>query len=731
MNKNFDQKNTVKYTHKGVIGRNNRRNASRYYENTIDLFSTSDYGQSFSKQKEGLTLSLFAKFRGDASKLSQLTKFASEQKNDNGISVKEALALRQNGWTFDRLMMRSRDKQYIAGHSKEAKHWGKRYEIANDEPALTLFDAANFLAADRVVNEPSTASYFKTADELQELGYKLGAQAKPIMTMDGVEYFDLTACKLDDAQFDIYPGVSINAVKLEALEDGSFVEKMLTLGNYLHMNIVDGYDGDYSAVVTKRAGAFGAWGHKLRASIRRTNTGVRDATTTKPFINYQGINTTPAVVVDTIGTVAKLVTSETFKEYRKTGAFSNVYKNNAQFIQDTASALLASAICRMGVFDDKDAILLSKVYRTNAAQIINDMPQEMVAHAEAIMDAVTQLYSTSMRSVANSVQLDFATFARQSGMEIKEDDLIFDQILCRPAYITPEMYSADLLDAGDRIVADMLARKEAENADAEELNANEAEENANTDGETDAQEATADDQAEDQEIAAQDDNFAQNEENAVAEATNEVAEDQEEVLLINGPKKMRGGSAQPVSDDSVIELPAAASDPKAKLETTYVVKDDFGFVPTEIDEKNKVLRKAVQKSVMLRVREELIKPVMDSIISEYSQDYTDTRQDDICSVIRKYNEWFGISQMSGDTKKEKRKEVIEKIDNASNEAMRTSVVSIEKALNLYKLTCDISYEVTEYKQSTAALADSKSVKTVVENFIKEYDGKETMQAELA
>lgn len=693
MNKNFDKKNTVNYTHKGPIGRENRRNASRYYENTIDLFGINDYGQAFERQKQGLSLSLFARFKGkDTLKPAQLVKFADNQKGENiSISVKEALALRQNGWTFDRLMMRSRDKQYIAAHAKEAKHWGKRYEIANAEPALTLFDAANFLAADRAVNEPSVAAYFKTAQELQEMGYELGSQAKPIMTMDGVEYFDLTACKFDGAQFDIYPGVSVNSVKLGALEDGSFVNKMLLLGNQLHMNIVDGYDGEYSAVVTKQAGAFGAWGHKLRASLRRTNTGVRDATTTRPFINYQGIETTPSVVADTINIVSKLIAAETFKEYKNTASHGAVYKNNAQFIQDVAASLLASAICRMGVFDDKDAILLSKIYRTNAARIINDMPEGAVANSVLVMDAITQLYSTSMRRVANAVQLDFATFARQSGYEYAEDDLIFDQILCRPAYITPEMYSTDLLDEGNMIVADMIARKGNEEADAEEGVAEDAEdENAQ-------EEATA----EDEEAVVQDENSAQNEENAdEANADAQVAEE------------------------------APARDPNTKLETTYVIKDDFGFVPTEIEEKNKVLRKAVQKSVMLRVREELIKPVMTSIIDEYSQDYTDTRQDDICSVIRKYNEWFAISQMSGEDKKEKRKEVIEKIDNASGDAIRTSVVSIEKALNLYKLTCDISAEVVEYKKSTPSLAECKSTKEIVENFMQEYDGKETMQAEL-
>lgn len=696
MNKNFDKNNTVKYTHKGPLGRNNRRNASRYYENTMELFDVKDYGKGFEAQKSGLSNSLFALFRGDGLKTAQLVKFANAEKGANtNISVKEALALRQNGWTLDRLLMRSRDKQYIFAHSKkEAKHWGKRYEVANAEPSLTLQDALNFLTADRLVNEPSMTAKFKTAQELQDMGYVLGKNAQPVITMDDVAYYDITACKMQDsnARFDIYPGFSIDDIKLATLENGEFTQAMIAFGNALNMNIVDDYGKIISAEITRRHGALGGLGHKLRASIRRANTGVRDATTTRPFVGYNGNNTTPSVVMDAIEKVATVVADETFAEYRDSVIFDSVYKKNAQFINDATSSLIASAIVRMGMFSDKDASILSKVYRTNAARILADAPDTAMANSAEIMDAITQLYSISMRRVANATDLDFATFARQSGMEYDENDLIFDQILCRPAKVKSELYNSDLITAGESIIADMLAKKAAEEAEKDK---DEAEKKAEEEAEKETKEETEKPETEE-------------------EASEQPARDE-----------------KPETEEEALKKLAEELNRYAKWETFYMVKDDFGFVPTNIDEKNKIFRKAIhQKRIMRMVGDELIKPVMSEIMKEYSQDYNDNRQDDICSVIRKYNEWMDIAQMSGTEKKEQIKAVVAKIDNVKGDAMRTSVISIEKALNLYKLTYDITSEVIEYKKCTESLADCNSPRVVLEGFIKEYDGKETMRAEL-
>ena len=713
MNKNFDKKNTVKYTHKGFVGRTNRRNASRYYENTMELFSTRDYGENFEKQKQGLTMSLFSKYKGDSSKTSQLIKFANDEHGENNrISVKDALALRQNGWTLDRLLMRSRDKQYFVSNPKVTKHWGKHFEAAVAEPSLKLADVANFLVADRMVNEPSMAAKFKTAEELKEMGYELAKQAKPVVSMDGIDYYDLTACALKDgqSQFDVYAGFNIDNIQLDTLKDKTFINAMIGFGNSLHMNIVDDYGKVESADVTQRKGALSGWGHKLRASIRRANTGVRDATTTYPFVGYKGSETTPSVVMDAINNVAQIITDETFKEFYKTTSAKSTYKDNKELINGAASALLASAIVRMGMFSDKDAGIMSEVYRTNAARVIANTEEKK----ETVMDAIIQIYSVSMRRVANAVNLDFGTFARLSGMEYQENDLIFDQILCRPSTVNNMVNNEDAIAEGEKIVAEMIARKAAEEAEADKQNADEQE------GTDDAQDAS------DEDISAQNDESATNADEAAK------AED-EEVLLLAGPKPKRGGSAQPVSDDSVIELPAASQsvDPNAKLETSYVVKDDFGFVATDITEKNKVLRARVYKTYMRKVSEELIMPVMSGIIKEYSKDYSDTTQDDICSVIRKYNEWIENSQKSGAAKKESIKDVIAKIDNATEgESIRSNTVTIEKALNLYKLTYDLSFQVVEYKKSTPAIAEGKSKNEDINNFIKEHDGKDTMRAEL-
>lgn len=693
MNKNFDKKNTVKYTHKGFVGRTNRRNASRYYENTMELFSTRDYGENFEKQKQGLTMSLFSKYKGDSSKTSQLIKFANDEHGENNrISVKDALALRQNGWTLDRLLMRSRDKQYFVSNPKVTKHWGKHFEAAVAEPSLKLADVANFLVADRMVNEPSMAAKFKTAEELKEMGYELAKQAKPVVSMDGIDYYDLTACALKDgqSQFDVYAGFNIDNIQLDTLKDKTFINTMIGFGNSLHMNIVDDYGKVESADVTQRKGALSGWGHKLRASIRRANTGVRDATTTYPFVGYKGSETTPSVVMDAINNVAQIITDETFKEFYKTTSAKSTYKDNKELINDAASSLLASAIVRMGMFSDKDAGIMSEVYRTNAARVIANTEEKK----ETVMDAIIQIYSVSMRRVANAVNLDFGTFARLSGMEYQENDLIFDQILCRPSTVNNMVNNEDAIAEGEKIVAEMIARKAAEEEQKDQENADEsAESKENAD-------ARDQDHAETQD-AANEDNSAQNKENEA----NAEESDNEEAL-------------KPVDTD-------------AKLETSYVVKDDFGFVATDITEKNKVLRARVYKTYMRKVSEELIMPVMSGIIKEYSKDYSDTTQDDICSVIRKYNEWIENSQKSGAAKKESIKDVIAKIDNATEgESIRSNTVTIEKALNLYKLTYDLSFQVVEYKKSTPAIAEGKSKNEDINNFIKEHDGKDTMRAEL-
>ena len=689
MNEKFDNKNTVKHTRKGPLGRTKRRNASVFYENTIKSFSKKDYGKDFAEDKKSFSYSVF---KGANANKTQIIKFltninAAEPKLANGdsaLSIRQAMGLRQQGWTLDRLLMRTRDMQYAESHKKDAKVFGDRMVLPANEKHLSVSDFIAFMQADRIVTTPEITTKLYTKQQLKDAGYKLTNHAMSVSIVGGEEYYDLPSCALsDDTKYDVAIGVKAKDVKLKALSPIDNLQVITDdLSNKFNIQIKP-VNKEMSIESKTRSGGLL---HKLGAKLSRLNTGIKNPIVNKATVSYNLEQANAGTVLDILNQVSSITVNETLKEFEKTVAKKfTAYKENKDYIAQATSALIAINMCKMGIFGNEDALALSKLQQANAIRVLSSLDKKAEENEVAIMDTITQVYSVALRRIAKVIDLDLETFATQSGVSYNDgSDIILDDILTKRSSNVESFYCS--------AVADLLVEPET------------------------------------QEVLQ---NASSNEYTYVYGAENKASPilppGKETPLLNSGkPVKMIPPAKQKQEEPLFDE----------KLETSYKPADDYGYKRIELEDTkdikkaSKRLSSRINKDLIKKVNTQIIKPALVQIMEEHP-DYMDDTKDDLCATIRIYNEIIKAEDLTDQERAQKIEDIKQKMIKVGEQDYfgdRKKVV--EKALNLYELTFMVYKDVVSYKKSTKGLKDSTATKNIMDNYLKENGGEEVVQGEV-
>ncbi len=696
MNNKFDNKNTVNYTHKGPIGFTKRLNASVFYENTLQCYSKKDYDANFARDKMGFSYSIF---KNDNQNKADVIKFLTNvnshepalQNGNKALSLRQALGLRQNGWTLDRLLMRTRDMQYAAAHKKDAKVFGERFSMPANEQHLSIHDIVAFMQADRIATTPSVVSNLYTKQQLESAGYSLTSLALPVYSLGDQQYYDLSSCVLtDQTKYDAFLGNDAKDIALKLSEPKERLEVVTTeLSSAFNIKITPNANQEQ----TNSKVSAGGLRRKLGAKLSRLNTGINSPVTNNAQIVYNPNAVNTQTVLDILNQVSNITVAETIKEYEKTATTNyTVYKANKEYITKATSALVAIDMCKMGLFDNEDAKVLSKLQQVNATRELSNFNLDNLQDEVFVMDAITQVYSVALRRVAKALNLNIQTFAEQSGVSFTANvDKIFDDVLTKHSYNLEVLYSKQLNNI-------------AGNAENNTQNP--------TEQEVEALKLTALPPAEDKKLL---------------KPGNPV---KQKIIITPAPQK----------NEEVIILGPAKKPEKPlineKLKTSYKPADDYGFEKIEIEDAkdikkaSKRLSSRINKDLIKKVNAEIVKPAISQIMDEHP-DYMDDTKDDLCATIRIYNEIIKAEDLPEEERAAKLAEIKQKmIKVGEQDYLGDRKRVVEKALNLYELTYKVYKDVVSYKKQTKGLEDSTAVKTIIDNYIRENGGQDVVQGEV-
>ncbi len=722
MSKTFFDKNTIKFSHKGPVGRARRNRASRFYENTFSQFSNRDYGKDFEYDKLASGMSVFATFLGDKTLQNRFLRNLpqnSAQYEKTGLSMGQALGLRNMGWTLDRLIMRTRDQDYAILRYTPDHIWGDRFDMPIAEKRLTPRDVAMFVRADRIATEPSLISAFRTKEELSKMGYTLANNASPDMTIDGTDFYDLSNCTLlkRKNKKELFVGYDLDNIHLNVVEQGKFDAFAKLLSSKLHISITRDDSQPEPVKFVGYQGVFGRIAHKVRSVLRRINTSVREPILDCDKFVYNGTKLTTSSVADLIKKISNSISVEAYDEFEKISArkrVGNAYQQNLA-IGEITSNMLADCMCRMGIFCDHDSKVLAKYFRTNTARSILDLQN---CDDPDCLSTIAEVYSICSRRLANALDVDFEVFARQSNIPFDpKSDKIFDDLLCKRAPITINNY---------------LSRRSPKRC-------NVAQKQKTVDKQKDMLKPNGDDKASLHQSAQTQQKQQQTDKNkdlssqqpSVQQIVRQMLTKRAPLMLPEGKIKVDAQKQNNIKSNKLQNNTALKLE--TKLATSYTETDDYGFKATNLEQGQTLLAEnKLSKSLMRSISETILLPSLKQIMDEYDDDYFTKTQDDICAVVRKYKKIMQLNNLEKEEREEKIWELSRKLDALVRVGQpgKEKLVSVTKAFNLYKLTQDIAKDVVVYKNATPDLSQTNSLKQVFKSYIVEHQDLKLVRGEI-
>ena len=432
-NVTFMDKNSPKFVNKGPLGAKNRIRASKFYENTFGLFSSKEL-KGFRRQQKVQQIDLFDSLKDDE-RTEFLDKLYSNPKSS--LNLQEGFGLRQKGWTLDRILTRNRDVDYARTHIGIEKA-GKRYETVLKQPRLTVKNLQTFLQADRIAGEPEIINTLKTKSQLQDLGYEVYENAKPVVVKNDLGYYDISSCKQTNTA-DFISDHNLNEFELDVVKDNKTGELLDNLSKKLKIKFT--YIENQQPVL-KYAGKrrfFVNLAYKTRRFFARINTGIRAPLKNAIIFTNADLKTTEDVA-SVIDRIASVVVAENYARYEKfidkDGQAKTRFMDNKNAMMPINKSLLAELVCRMGILSKHDANILSKRFKLNAIRAMHLIED----NSGAILSDIAELHSVCMRQIANAFDVNLKDFADISDIEFNENtDKTLDAVLSKPGYINPEM----------------------------------------------------------------------------------------------------------------------------------------------------------------------------------------------------------------------------------------------------------------------------------------------------
>ena len=435
MKNSFIQKNSVKIINKGPFGGKNRVRASKFYENTFGLFDANDYGKAFANQKNSLTNNLFKTYYGVLPKRDAFFKGLKTDEQQQSLSLAQALSLRQKGWTPDRLIMKTRDRDYVASQAKKASKSSLR--TAQNEQRLTVDDFVTFLQADRIATEPTVLNNLKTKSELHDLGYAVLDGQKPVVTIDNIGFYDVSSCNNKN---ELFAGQNLDDLKLEVVENNQTEQLAQKLSAGFGIDITTN-PNQISVVVYKGVkGRVKNIFRRARKFFTKLNTGFKSPIKNKISIENKSLKST-SDVAKFIKRVSDFAVIDAYQQYEKfvlgDETLFERFEQNRTAMEQVSANMLAESLCRMGVLSKNDANIMSKYFKLNTIYAMHNLKDK----SSDMLSQLFEMHSVLVRRVANSLNLNLADYAYMSNVEFDmQNDKFFDDVLCKKSRISENDY---------------------------------------------------------------------------------------------------------------------------------------------------------------------------------------------------------------------------------------------------------------------------------------------------